>query len=91
MGMSVSLGGFAVGGPAGMTDSKAAFDVPIPKVRLQVDQLTLRPANFEPLALENRDTCRIVAAIFQSPQAIQDDGFGGPRADIANDAAQRSD
>jgi hypothetical protein len=49
--------------------------------------LPLLLANFDTLPVQDRDPGAVVAAIFQPPQPLDDDGGRGPFADITNDTA----
>jgi len=75
-------------GPPRMPDPIRAIDGVDSNGIFQVPQFAGGAANGELIVpIENRDTRRIVTAIFQAAQAIQNNGDSFPIADVAYDSA----
>ena len=71
MRMRVFLGRAAVSGPAGMANSVGTIQRLEPDDLLQVAQFAFRAANLQTLAVTaNGNTCGVIAAVFQTPQAV---------------------
>ena len=89
MGMGVLFGGAAVGGPAGVADAEGAVEGMLAEDFFEVGELAGGAADIEGGAggAADRDACRVVAAIFEAPQALNDDGNHFSWADITNDSA----
>ena len=88
MRMRVLFGGTAVRGPARVADAVR----PVHRVHadgvFQVAQLSRRaPHRKMIVAIQDCDTGRVIPAVFQPPQAIQNDGDCSSVPDIADDAA----
>src|SRR5439155_8228648 len=86
--MRVLFGRAAVGGPASMPDSVS----PIERLKsdnfFQIPQLALSAPNLQALAIAaNSNSGRIVAAILQAPQAINNDRNDALLAYISHDSA----
>src|SRR5687767_6729738 len=87
MRMRILLGRPSVGGPSCV--AKAVQ----PRQRLglnrgfEVDELARAAADLDTTVLHHRNAGRVVAAILQSPKAIEDDGDDGFRADVSDDSA----
>src|SRR5690349_19050003 len=72
VGMGVFLGGAAVGGPAGVADAVGAIQRLQPDGLFQIAQLALSAADLQALAVaRHRDARRVVAAVLQPLQTIQ--------------------
>src|SRR6185437_3393215 len=92
MGMGVLLGGPAMGGPARVADAVAAFERLLADALFQVAQLALGAPHFEAqgggaAVLHNGNAGRVVAAVLEALQAIEDDRDHALIADVADDAA----
>ena len=84
----VLFGGTAVRGPAGVADAVGAIHGIGTDGFFEIAQFAGGAANGELIvAVEDRDAGRIVAAIFQSPQAIEDDGDRFTRSEITDYSA----
>src|SRR5258708_36495248 len=90
--MGVVDGGAAGGGPAGVADTQA------PGGHAAVGELAGQVVDLA-LALDHRgvavvgehgDAGRVVAAVFEAAQALQQDWGAGPRAGVADDSAHVS-
>src|SRR5262249_32949158 len=84
--MGVVLGRLAVGGPAGVTDAGVAVERRLIQPLLEVLQLAFGAAALERGAFQRRDTCGIVAAIFEPFEGIDQllrDGSTPQNADNA--------
>src|SRR5215469_956580 len=91
MGMSILFTGAAVSGPAGVPDAVGPVERLGADDLFQVPQLAFGAAHLEAVAIAaNRDSGRIVSAIFQTPQSINDDGNDLLFADVAHDATHKS-
>ena len=88
MRMGVFFGGTAVRGPARVADAVGAVERLQPDDFFQVAQLALGAADLQTFAIAaHRDAGRIIAAIFQPPQALDDDRHDPLLADVSHDAA----
>ena len=86
----VLLGGTAVGGPARVADPEGAVDGIQPDGVLQVPQLALGAPDLQlVIAAVNRQARRVVSAILQPLQALQNDRDGALCPDVAHDSAHR--
>ena len=75
-------------GPAGVADAVGAVERLEPDHFFQVAQLAFGPADLQTLAIAaHRDSGGVVAAIFQPPQSLNDDGNDPFLAYVAHDAA----
>ena len=87
MRMGILFGGPSVRRPARVADAVGAFHRVQPQNLFEVAQLALRPPHAQAVALfEHRDPGRVVAAVFQPLQPIQDDGNCLLISDVANDS-----
>ena len=71
MRVGVLVGDATMGSPAGMTDAKLALRR---TCRDDLDQIRNTPdsfANLDASAVDRGQTCRIVPAVFKTPQTIQ--------------------
>ena len=88
MRVGVFFGGTAVGGPAGVADAIGAVERLQADDLFQVAQLAFGAAHLQALAVAgHRDAGRVVAAIFQAPQAVDDDRHNPLLANVSNNAA----
>ena len=85
--MRVFFRGPAVGGPPRVAEAIHAGE----RLRLdgvfEVDQLAGAAADFDAAVLHHGDARRIVTAILESPQPVEDDGHNRLRPDVSNDSA----
>ena len=87
MRMRVLFGGPAVRRPARVADAVGAVDRVQPDGVFQVAQLARgAPHRQVMVAVQDRDAGRIVAAIFQAPQAVQNDRDRLPVPDVADNS-----
>src|SRR5690554_3102125 len=88
MRMGVALGGFAVGGPAGVSDAQMAVDWVGFKGVFQFDDLADCAGAFYAVARgEDGDAGGVVAAVFEAAQAFNEDGGDVAFGDGADDSA----
>jgi len=87
LGVGVAGGGRAVGGPAGMADAGETGQRLCAQGVLQGADLAGRAAPVQPASLDGRHARRIIAAVFQPPQAVDQPLRDRGLADDANDAA----
>ena len=85
--MGVALGRRAVGRPARMADAGAAGKRLRGEPFLEVAELALGPAAGQMAVLERRDAGRIVAAIFEPLQRIDEQRRHRPRPENPDNAA----
>ena len=91
MRMSVLFRGTSVRGPASVADAIGAVERLQPDDLFQVAQLAFGAAHLQAFAVTgDRDAGRVVAAILQPPQAIDDDRHDPLLADVTNNAAHSS-
>ena len=91
VGVGVLLAGAAVGGPAGVADAVDAVERLQPNRLFQVAELALAAADFElAVVAHHRDARRVVAAVFQPLQPVQQDGDDGFLTNVADDSAHNS-
>ena len=71
MRMRVRFGHAAVCGPAGMRDAEAAVERRIVEFLFELGHLAHRPAETDrPIVADDGDACRVVAAVFETPQSF---------------------
>jgi hypothetical protein len=88
MGMRVFFGGAAVRGPAGVSDAVGAVERLEADHFFQIAQLAFGAADFKPRAVSGHgDSGRVVAAILQLSQALNDDGDDLLLTHISHNAA----
>ena len=87
--MGVTLAGLAVGGPARVTDADVTFDGRFDQPVGQVAEFSNVAADGDAAALNDGDARRIIAAIFQPAQPVQDDLGRVARADVTDDTTHR--
>ncbi len=87
MRVGIFFGGTAVRGPAGVPDAVGAIDGRFANYFFEIAQLAGGAANFQ-LAREvdHRDSRRVVAAILELAQALEDYGHNLLRADVADNS-----
>ena len=89
MRMSVRLARLAVRGPTRMADAGVAHERLDLEQLLEIDELPLRPAPFEPAALERGHAGEVVAAIFEALQRIDHRLRDRPLTQNADNPAHR--
>src|SRR5690606_30136364 len=87
MGMGVLFGGTAVRGPAGVAEAVASLERAAGERRLEVDELPRAPADFDVAVVDDRDAGRVVTAILETPEPLDEDGEDRPLTDVPDDAA----
>ncbi len=89
MGMRVGLGGPAVGGPARVADAAGAREVEVGQRVGEPRHLPLAADHLERAVLLDGDARRVVAAVLQPRQPLDEDALGrvGPR--VAHDSAHK--
>ncbi len=87
MRMGVGLARPAMRRPAGVADADGAVDRVLAQAPLQIGQLALGPAALDPAADQGGDAGRIIAAILQALQRLDQAGRDRPGPDDADDAA----
>ena len=85
--MRVLFGGPAVRGPSCVAQAVLAVDRVGGEDLLEPRQLARASPHVETAVAHQRDAGRVVAAVFEPPQAVDQDGQDGPGADVADDAA----
>ena len=92
MGVGVLFSGAAVGGTAGVADAVGAVEGMVAEDMLEVDELAGGAADLKGFmgGAADCDACRIVAAILETAQALNDDGNYWFWTDIAYDSAHRT-
>ena len=87
LGMCVALGRLAMRGPTGVTNANAAFDRCGADFAFEVVELAFGTADIDHVAVKDRDACRVVAAVLEPTQPVDQDvrciSFA---PDIANDS-----
>src|SRR5438874_2163653 len=74
MRMGIFLGGAAMGGPAGVANAVGAVERLEANDLFQIAQLAFGAADLEAITISAHGNAgRVIAAIFEAPQAIQDD------------------
>src|SRR5262245_22271040 len=79
--MGVLFGGTSVRGPAGMPDAVLTVDRAGRDDLFEPRQLAGAAAQFDGSVVNDRDAGRVVAAVFEPPQAIDQDGYELLRTD----------
>src|SRR5690242_1094806 len=70
--MRIAFGRLAVGGPARVPDPGMTRQRLAAQPRFEILQLAFGPTSRQPIALERRNACGIVAAIFKALQRIDE-------------------
>jgi hypothetical protein len=89
MRMRVALAGRAVGGPARMRDAELAFDARLVRHLLERGHAS-DAAQAMHAAVDDREACRVIAAILELAQAFEQDGNHVAPCDGAYDAAHEN-
>src|SRR5271165_5166750 len=87
--MGVGLGRLAVRRPAGVADADRARERMGCEFGLEILKLALGPPPLQPAVLEGRDAGRVVAAVFESLQRLDDRPGDRPPPQDAYNAAHR--
>ena len=85
--MGVALDGLAVRGPARVADADVALQRLVGKAQLEVLQLALGAAAVQVAVLDGGDAGRIIAAIFEPPQRVDEVARHRLLSENADDAA----
>ncbi len=88
--MGVPAVGHPVGGPTGVADPDLAMDGRTVHQGGQASKFTGIAADLYAAILQHGQAGRIIAAIFQSSEAVQDDRCGILRADVSHDSAHEN-
>jgi len=80
----------SVGGPAGVADAEGAFQRLGAQALLEVLQLADRAAAVQAALVDHGDARRVVPAVLEPAQALDDDGHRVPRPHVADDPAHVS-
>ena len=76
MGMGILFGRASVGGPSRMTDTVGSIQRLEPDDLLKVAQLAFGTTDLQPPAVAgDRDASRVIPAIFQFFQPVEDNGY----------------
>ena len=89
VGMRILVGYAAVRRPARMADSEMAMRRTVRNDLCQIGDASDGLPHFDASAIDGGNARRIIAAVFQAPQAVQEDRNRVCPADITNDAAHR--
>ena len=89
MGVGVFFSGTAVRGPAGVADAEGAVQRVLAQDLFKVDELTGSAAHLKRVAGRTADgnTRRVVAAVFEAPKPLDDDGNYLLWTNVADNAA----
>ena len=87
MGVRVLFGRPAVGGPSCVPQPVLAVDGVGIDYRLQPRQLARASPQFDLAVVHQGHARGVVPAVFEPPEAVDEDGEDGPVADVADDAA----
>ncbi len=89
MGMRVLFRGSAMRGPAGMADAEGSLQRMFVENIFQIGQLAGGAAHLEDgrIRAAHCDACRVVAAVFEAPQPLNNDRDNLLRTDIPNNSA----
>ena len=86
VGMGVGRGRRAVGGPAGVADADGAAGQAVGQLLLQHAELARGLADLEAVAVHHRDARRVIAAVLEAPEPLEQQPGGLPGSDVADDA-----
>ena len=89
VGMRVGRGRRAVSGPAGVADAERARRHDSVELLLQHGELAGRLHDLEAVAVHHRDARRVVAAVLEPAQPLEQQSRRLAGADVADDAAHR--
>ena len=90
MGVSIHIGGFAVGGPAGVADAAARGQGMTFQFFAQIQQTALGLYGVQAALFKHRNACRVVAAVFQIGKALQQHFGCSFHACVTNNSAHMS-
>src|SRR5439155_4998567 len=86
VGMGVVVGRPAVGGPAGMPDADGSGQRALAQDALEILDAPGRAPDLQrPRRRQHGDTSRVIAAVFEALEALQDDAHGTLVSDVADD------
>ena len=88
--VGIGFAGRAMGGPAGVADANCAADGAPGDQTFELDELALGAAKLDQAVGERRETRRIVAAVFEAPQPVEDVWRRLIRAGDTDDSAHSS-
>ena len=84
--MGILFSGPAMRGPACVTQAELAGYRLFGNQILELLQLARRAPNLKVLTLDDRDAGRVIAAVFERPEATHDDGYRIAGADVAENS-----
>ena len=91
--MGVTVGGPAMRGPTGVAEAGAAHEagvVGFGEIGFEVGEPAGPAVHGQPaVAVDQRDTGRVVSAVLHAAQRVDDDAAGGTLPDVADDSAHR--
>ena len=88
MRMGVLFGGAAVGGPARVAEAVNAVDGRLADRFLEIGKLAGCAAEFEvAFVVDNGDAGGVIAAVFEAPEAVDNEGYDFLGSDISDNAA----
>ena len=88
VGVGVAVAWGAMGGPAGVPDAHGAGRDVLRHVGFQVGDLALLFLHPKlPFALQSGDACAVVTPVFEAGQAVNQDGVGRFRPQVAYNSA----
>ena len=86
MGMGIFFGRLPMGGPAGVCNTCTPGNGQTVDLCLQINNTPRRPVKAYLSSILHRQTGRVIAAVFQPSQALQEDGLCILGPDITNDS-----
>jgi len=86
----VLVGDLPVSRPASVADSRGRIGAVEPGLGLQLIEVTDGPNVLQPAVLEQRETRRVVPAVFEPLQPLKEESLRGPRAHVSDDPAHVS-
>ena len=89
VGMGVFLGRLPVGCPSRVCDAGGAMDIQVLYLLLQFNDFSYRPIEMNLLLVLNSESCRVIAAVFQTFQALYQDGLRRFKAHITYNTAHK--
>src|SRR3989442_160211 len=92
MRMRVFLGRTPVRGPSRMAHPDMAFERGVGEQEAEIFELALGAADFELAAIDDsRDTGRVVAAILEAAESVEEERVGRTRTDVSDYSAHDCD
>src|SRR4051794_15316650 len=85
--VSVNLGGRAVGCPTRMAHAHRSLEVSVAELFFQALQSAFAPEDLNLILLQNGDAGRVVAAVLEPFQSIEQNSLGIVKSDITYDSA----